>query len=122
MSLPVYLPYSLGFLWLWSGIQPLVSASEASLTLLADVGVPLEGRWAVLMMASAWDVLLGILCFSKLRYRASLWLVQLGTVAIYSLIIAFALPENWLHPFAPLMKNVPIMALMCFLWQSNVKE
>ena len=52
MSLPVYLPYSLGFLWLWSGIQPLVSASEASLTLLADVGVPLEGRWAVLMMAS----------------------------------------------------------------------
>ena len=52
MSLPVYLPYSLGFLWVWSGIQPLVSASEASLTLLADVGVPLEGRWAVLMMAS----------------------------------------------------------------------
>ena len=122
MSLPVYLPYSLGFLWLWSGIQPLVSASEASLMLFADVGVPLEGRWAVLMMASAWDVLLGILCFSKLRYRASLWLVQLGTVAIYSLIIAFALPENWLHPFAPLIKNVPIMALMCFLWQSNVKE
>lgn len=122
MALPAYLSYSLGLLWLWSGIQPMVSASEAALGLLASVGVPKNGQWAVLIVASVWDMLLGVLCFSRLRYWAGLWLVQWGTVAIYSLIIAFTLPEIWLHPFAPLIKNVPIMALMYFLWQINVKE
>lgn len=36
--IPDYLPYSLGILWLWSGLQPVLTAPQESLSLLAEVG------------------------------------------------------------------------------------
>jgi len=29
-------------------------------------------------------------------------------MAVYSIIIAMVLPEFWLHPFGPLVKNLPL--------------
>ena len=37
--IPDYLPYSLGILWLWSGLQPVLTAPQESLSLLAEVGL-----------------------------------------------------------------------------------
>ncbi len=117
-NIPIYLPYSLAGLWLWSGIQPLVCMPEASLALLAEVGIPKGVRWPVFLAASGWDVLFGLLSIWPLtRARPELWAAQLAMVAAYSLVIAFRLPEMWLHPFAPLVKNVPVMALMFYLWR-----
>lgn len=118
-TVPAYLPFSIGFLWLWSGIQPVSTALPASLDLLAAVGVPEFWRYPALLAASAWDVALGVLCFSRCRYRSVFWLLQLVTVAVYSVVIAVGLPDNWLHPFAPLVKNIPIMALMYFMWRNG---
>lgn len=115
--IPVYLPFSLGVLWLWSGLQPVLTAPETSLDLLAAVGIAAEWRRTVLLAASLWDVALGIACFTRMRGRPWLWAAQLFTVVAYSAIVAVALPENWLHPFAPLLKNLPIAALMYFLWR-----
>ena len=122
MCAPAYLAYAIGFLWLWSGVQPIVSATEASLAMLANVGIGERWQWVLLVLASGWDVVLGVLCFSRVRHWSVLWLVQLATVWVYSMVIALALPENWLHPFAPLVKNVPIMALMVFVWQSTRQQ
>ena len=36
--IPAYLPASLGLLWLWSGLQPVLTAPQQSLELLAAVG------------------------------------------------------------------------------------
>ena len=72
----------------------------------------------MLLAASLLDVLFGLLCFSRARRRPVLWLAQAATVAGYSAIIALALPQMWLHPFAPLVKNLPIFALMVFLWRA----
>ncbi len=117
-KMPRYLPYSLAGLWLWSGIQPLVCVPEASLALLAEVGIPEDMRWPVFLAASGLDVLFGLLSIWPLtRKRPELWAAQLATVAAYSLLIAFKLPQTWLHPFAPLVKNVPVMALMFYLWR-----
>ena len=33
----------------------------------------------------------------------------------YSVIIAIFLPEFWLHPFGPLLKNVPLLAAIVML-------
>ena len=33
----------------------------------------------------------------------------------YSVIIAIYLPEFWLHPFGPLLKNLPILAAILVL-------
>jgi len=108
----------MGLLWLWSGTQPLFFMPEMSLDLLHSVGIPNPLQWLTLIAASLLDIGFAFLCFSRLRSRSEIWLLQLITVAAYSLIIAFRLPEMCAHPFAPLVKNLPIMATLFFLYQS----
>ena len=115
---PAYLSYSMGLLWLWNGTQPLFFMPEMSLDLLRSVGIPNPLQWPTLIAASLLDIGFAFLCFSRFRSRSEIWLLQLITVAAYSLIIAFRLPEMWAHPFAPLVKNLPIMATLFFLYQS----
>lgn len=118
---PAYLAASVGILWIWSGVQPLLTEQEVSLDLLGQVGVGQVWQMPVLRTASALDVVLGLACFSPLRRRAVLWAVQLVVVVVYSLIVGLCLPEHWLHPFAPLLKNLPIAALMFYLMKRSGK-
>lgn len=108
---PWYVSASFGGLWLWSGLQPILTARNEALQLLADVGLPPEWQMPALAAASAWDVLLGVLLFSPWRQHRLLWAAQAATIATYSLIVALWLPANWLHPFAPLVKNFPLLAV-----------
>ena len=120
--IPAYLPYSLGLLWLWSGIQPLCCAAGESLALLRALGLAEWLLWPLLRGASLLDVCFGLLCFVCGAWvrerRLLLWRLQLATVAGYSLIAAFGLPEMWAYPFAPLVKNVPILALLFYLCET----
>lgn len=116
---PRYLSDSLGVLWLWSGLQPVLTAPQESLQLLAQIGVPPALQPPLFYAASAWDIVLGIACLTPLARRRALWWLQAVTVAVYTLIVAWRLPEAWLHPFAPLVKNLPILALICYLARRN---
>lgn len=109
------LRFSLGFLWLWSGVQPALTAADVSLNLLGRTGIAAEWQAAAFYTSSALDVFFGILCFTKFRNYRLLWLAQFVVVLGYSVIVACRLPEMWLHPFAPLVKNVPILAALWVL-------
>ncbi len=109
------LRFSLGFLWLWSGVQPALMAADVSLDLLGRTGIAAEWQAAAFYTSSALDVFFGILCFTKFRNYRLLWLAQFVVVLGYSVIVACRLPEMWLHPFAPLVKNVPILAALWVL-------
>lgn len=122
VKIPNYLYYSIAFLWLWSGIQPMVSASDESLVLLARVGIPEVFRQPVFYFAGALDGVFAVCCMTKLREYPMIWLLQFATVAAYSVIIGFRLPEMWIHPFAPLIKNLPILAILFFLFQYSRKK
>jgi hypothetical protein len=41
----------------------------------------------------------------------------MALVAAYTLIITFFMPEFWLEPFGPVLKNVPILAMLWLLHQ-----
>ena len=112
---PFYLSLSLAILWLWSGLQPALTAPAESLQLLARIGVPSVLQPPLFYAASVWDVILGVCCLTPLARGRALWWLQAATVAVYTLIVAWRLPEAWLHPFAPLVKNLPILALICHL-------
>ncbi|MBY0446662.1 MAG: DoxX-like family protein, partial [Burkholderiales bacterium] len=43
------------------------------------------------------------------------WRLQWLLVFAYSIIIAIKLPQFLWHPFGPLLKNLPIMALLLML-------
>lgn len=113
---------SVAALWLWTALvsfwlHPLAD----SLALLARAGA--EGTVALLLLhgAAALDLLLGVLALTlPLRRRRALWAIQIALIVFYSTVIAFALPEFWLHPFGPLAKNVPLVACLLLLFALDV--
>ena len=91
------------------GIFPLAN----SLSLLGEVG--LHGNFALIALygSASLDILLGILTLT--RPAKMLWRIQALLIIAYSLIIAVFLPWYWLHPFGPVLKNLPILLLLWLL-------
>lgn len=122
MKIPVYVYGSMAFLWAWSGLQPMLLAPEWALNLLTQVGIPTAWQSFVFYVSASLDIALALAYLTPLKHKPMFYLFQLATVSAYSFIIAFRLPEMWLHPFAPLIKNLPILALLAFLFQQTHLE
>ncbi|HTJ96108.1 MAG TPA: SDR family oxidoreductase [Rhodocyclaceae bacterium] len=93
---------------------------DVSLALLAQVGLSGVTATAALYGASALDLILGVL--TLLRPSRCLWLTQIALVAGYTAIISIWLPAYWLHPFGPVVKNLPILALLLMLHASSTRK
>jgi|AGTN01.3.fsa_nt_gi Nucleoside-diphosphate-sugar epimerases len=104
------LRWSLGLLWLITGMLSFgLYPVEDSTRLLAAIG--LDGVMADLALygGALLDLGLGILLLIGWR-PVALGFAMLASMAAFSLL-ALGLPaEFWLHPFAPLIKNLPIAA------------
>jgi uncharacterized protein YbjT (DUF2867 family) len=110
---------SLAVVWIASGIVSLLWPRDESLALLARAGVPAELQPAALWGASGLDLLLGGLTLRPPGGRAArraLWLAQAALIGFYSVVIALRLPEFWLHPYAPMVKNLPMLAVLALLF------
>jgi hypothetical protein len=92
-----------------AGIYPV----EESLALLARVGLTGTAALIALYGAAALDLALGIAAMAV--RRRWIWTLQLVVVLGYTAIITACLPEQWLHPYGPLVKNLPILAAMLLL-------
>ncbi|GAC1542754.1 MAG: hypothetical protein NVS2B4_21460 [Ramlibacter sp.] len=109
---------ALALLWIWTalvsfGLYP-VADSHA---LLARVGLHGATATAALYSAAAIDLLFGVLTsWAPSRWRPGVWLAQFALVASYTVVITLFLPEYWLHPYGPVSKNLPIMAVIALLW------
>jgi hypothetical protein len=88
---------------------------EDSLDLLARAGVPDPLRAPMLYGAAAFDLLLGIATLWPMRRRRWLWALQAALILFYTAVITLRLPEFWLHPYGPVLKNLPMLALLWLL-------
>lgn len=98
---------SVAAVWIFSGVVSLgLFPVEESYAMLARVGMasPL-----VLYGAALLDIALGVAIYA-FRRRRWLWRLQIALILVYSVLIAVFLPELWLHPFGPLLKNLPMLA------------
>ena len=115
--LPV-LRSAIALVWLWTGIVSLgLYPVQQSYELLGRVH--LHGAVATLALygAAALDLVLGVLTwFSPVRWRGAVWGAQLALIAGYTVLITVFLPEYWLHPYGPILKNLPMMAAIALLW------
>jgi len=105
---------SIGVVWIASGAVSLgLYPVEESLAMLRRVG--LTGTLAVssLYGAAALDILLGIATFTLAAQW--LWRAQIALILGYSAVISLFLPELWLHPFGPVLKNLPMLAALVML-------
>ena len=106
---------SLAVMWLATGIVSLGAYPVAdSLAMLARTGLHGPLALAALYGAAVLDLAFGV---ATLALRRRLWLyrAQLALILGYTLVITLRLPEYWLHPFGPILKNIPVMALIIVL-------
>lgn len=106
------LRWVIAFVWIYTGIiSAFVYPVADSYAMLSQVG--LRG-WMLpvnLYGAALLDIALGIAVL--LRYRVFLiGLVQLAVIIGYTVIISVFLPEFWLHPFGPIIKNLPFVMVI----------
>ena len=108
---------SIAVVWLTAGVVSMgLYPVTDSYALLARVGVPSPIAPLALYGAAALDIALGIGTLI-LRRRRLLWLLQLTVIIAYTAIITVWLPEFWLHPYGPVVKNLPVMIAIYLLFQ-----
>lgn len=113
-TLPL-LRQAIALLWIVTGLLSLgIYPVEESLELLARSGVPELLRAPALYGAALLDIALGC---AVLAIRGSRWLWAAQTLLIvgYTAIITWKLPEFWLHPYAPILKNIPLLAAIAVI-------
>ena len=112
--LPV-LRAAIGIVWIATAVVSLgVYPVADSYALLARVGLTGVAASVALYGAAVIDLAFGIGVF-VLRDRRWLWRAQMLVIVAYSIIIAIKLTEYWLHPFGPMLKNLPMLAAILML-------
>lgn len=110
---------SLALLWIVSGLVSLFAwPVEQSLAWLHRTGVPAALAPAALAGAAGLDLLFGaLLLFAPPGRRA--YRLQMALVALYTILIAWRMPEFLAHPYAPIVKNLPVLAGLWLLHRSE---
>jgi ABC-type amino acid transport system permease subunit len=85
-----------------------------SYALLARMGVTGVVATTMLYGAALLDIALGVGVF-VLRDRRWLWAAQIAVMLAYTVLISIWLPEWWLHPYGPMIKNVPLLVATMLL-------
>ncbi|MDH4607762.1 DoxX-like family protein [Pseudomonas sp. BN102] len=107
-------------LWLATALVSVSSGRQIGYDILA--GGHIEGVLADLCIygGAALDLLLGLWLLSDRATLACLR-VQGAVVLLYSLLLSLIDPSYWGHPFGPLTKNLPVLALILLLHQRQAR-
>jgi uncharacterized protein YbjT (DUF2867 family) len=106
---------SIAALWIGTAIVSFgVYPVEQSYALLARSGVPPAFAPLALYGAATLDLALGLGMLARPTRLAS-YRLQIALILAYTLVITLRLPEFWLHPYAPMLKNLPVLAAIWLL-------
>lgn len=117
--LPV-LRLSIALVWIITGLISLgIYPIADSYVLLERVGMPEQLRPLMLYGAAVFDLAIGIaLLFIRRKW---IWRVQLALIGFYTFVIAWKLPEFLIHPYGPLLKNLPMLAIIWLMHEYEEK-
>lgn len=112
---------SLALLWIFTGLISIFIKPSVGFHILSNVGI--EGPLANLFVyaGGGLDILLGIWVLSAWKLNTC-YLVQMITIIIFTILLSFIAAEFWLHPFGPITKNLPILALLAILFTANTDK
>jgi uncharacterized protein YbjT (DUF2867 family) len=112
---------SLGLLWVGSGIVSLLGDRAASYQLLGQLHLLGSIATVILYGAAILDIVLGLLTLLNWKI-ITVGILQFCIIIFYTLICTINFPAMWLDPFAPLLKNIPILVatlIMLVLAEKN---
>ena len=111
------LRWAMALVWIVTGIVSLgVYPVADSIELLTRAGVPLTLAPVMLYGAALLDFAIGI-GLLLLNRRQWLWLLQIVLMAFYTVVITLKLPEFWAHPYGPMLKNLPMLAVAWLMYE-----
>ncbi|AWV04102.1 NAD-dependent dehydratase [Burkholderia sp. JP2-270] len=109
---------ALAIVWIWTAIaSAFIHPLHASLALLAHAHLTGLPALAALYAASALDFAFGIATVAAPSRR--LWAAQAVLIVAYSAVIAVTMPGLLAEPFGPVLKNVPILAILLILFSEE---
>lgn len=111
---------ALAFLWLATAVVSISSGRQIGYDVLASSGIVGPLAELCLYGGAALDLLLGLWMLSSWKRLLCLRL-QVGVVLLYSLLLTLIESGFWGHPFGPLTKNLPVLALILLLHQQESK-
>jgi len=105
---------SIAMLWIVTGVISMIFANRFSYPLLTQAGIHVSLQPLLLYSASMIDIFLGVmtLCHYHLKIIGSL---QIILTFVFTMIVSFRLPSYWLHPFAPIAKNIPLVIAIAIM-------
>jgi hypothetical protein len=108
--------FSMVFLWLDTALTSVSGGRQLGYEVLSGAGI--TGVFADICVfgGAGLDLFLGIWLVSSITPLTCLR-VQAIIVLLYSLLLSCVAPGFWLHPFGPLTKNIPILAIIFLLMQ-----
>lgn len=112
------LRFALAWVWIATAyVSAFVYPTSDSLALLARMGLTGWPATAALYGACALDFLMGVAC---IKYpRRAVWGFQAALVGGYTAMISVAMPAFLSHPFGPVIKNLPILAILFLLFAES---
>ena len=108
---------SLVAVWLFTAVASIVELNGQSRQVLAEAGIA-SPPWLVqslIVGGAAADLAIGLALWWR-PGRAS-YLAALGLMVLMTAVATILQPTLWLHPLGPLLKNLPIAALLWHLYR-----
>lgn len=104
------LRFSIAILWIATALLSFgLYPTEKSYEMLASIGLTGSPAAAALYGGAAVDLVLGVLLLIRWR-PVPVGIAQLASMAAFTVLATRLGAEYWLHPFAPILKNLPIAA------------
>ncbi len=105
---------ALAFLWIGSGIAALTIAPSYFAGLMAPLREEATMSTRLAWAGAVLDLVIGFAVLARVRPHLVGW-VQLAVVLAYTLGLTLLVPQLWLDPLGPLLKNVPILTAIMTL-------
>jgi hypothetical protein len=108
---------TIALVWIMTGIVSLgVYPVEQSYALLARAGITDWMAGIALYSAALLNITFGVATL-LIKRRRFLWFAQAAVITAYTVIVTLKLPEFWLHPYGPISKNLPMLAVIWVLYE-----
>lgn len=95
-------------MWLTSAWLGLFHGADQTDAFVRSVGLPLAWADPLRIVSSVLDIAIAVMLLLD-RNAARVAVVQIAVVLGYTAAIGLALPQLWLDPLGPLLKNFPVM-------------
>ncbi|MGO8952114.1 MAG: SDR family oxidoreductase [Rhodomicrobium sp.] len=99
----------LALIWIATAIvSAFVFPLEKSMAMVAGLGVSGWQAAALVYGGAAVDGILGLALLLNIR-PATIGLLQLATVAVFTILACFTVPQAWIDPLGPMTKNIAVV-------------